>query len=109
LKTLDDRGLKQPYPTCDLLALLHSASVKDRAASIAFMPNEKGVLEVLLRAMRDDDSLEVVSRASRAFAIMTGQYGQQQVFPDVDDLQKWWAKEGAAIEAKFKPAATCAP
>lgn len=109
--TLDEKGLKPPYPTCKLLALLHSASLKERVASIEFLEGrlEKGVPEALMHVMADDNSLEAVVRAARAFAITTGRYGQQEVFPDVDDLQKWWAKDGPSIEVrmKFQPASAC--
>lgn len=104
IKTLDEKGLKPNYRTCDLLALLHSPSWEDRARSLDFLMvrREKGVPEAALSAMADDH-LEVAGRAGTLFSLLTGH--EQDVFPDLDELRQWWAKEGAATTANFKPLA----
>jgi hypothetical protein len=106
VKALDDKGLKPPYQTCALLELLHSPIWQDRAQSLDFLTiQEKGVPEALMQAMKDD-YLEVAARASKAFqmvVIAPRPPELQNFFPDVDELQKWWVKDGQKATTYLKP------
>jgi hypothetical protein len=54
-----------------------------------------------------DDYLDVAVHAMRSFESITGRAGDLETFPDLDELQKWWAKEGPGITAKLT-VPTCA-
>jgi len=58
-----------------------------------------------MQAMKDD-YLEVAARASKAFqmVVITPRPPElQNFFPDVDELQKWWVKDGQKATPYLKP------
>jgi hypothetical protein len=66
---------------------------------------KKGVPQALIRALADD-YVDVAHHAKNAFDSITGRFFSETL-PDLDELQKRWAKVNQNITAKLKPAPEC--
>ena len=87
--------------TCELLASLRSPDWRDRARSATLLArSEKGVPDALMHAMADDYS-EVAACATRSLLTISGVF-DMEMFPDANELETWWAKEGPGITARLK-------
>ena len=87
--------------TCDLLVALRSGDWRDRARSATLLlRGEQGVPDALVHAMADD-YLDVAAHAMHSLEGIFGLQIDIDFLPDLDELQKWWAKAGPGITAKL--------
>lgn len=79
-------------------------SVRVRAATYLRRRREKGVPDALIKAMKEDDRLDVVSASIRSFAKVTGYHAHDAL--EYKKLIKWWEKNKGEVEAKLNEMGT---